>query len=82
MIETVLNTAHIHLDHAVFRIHVQDSRNYPIEEMNESPDKPDFLLYVSYSADPEQTKQSIIAAVVDGYDLNELADWVRKFEKH
>lgn len=80
MTDNILDIAHIHLDSALFRVHVLDSSVFNIEDMNDPDGKPEFVLWVSRSADPEQNKQSILVNVVDGYDLNELAEWIKSYE--
>lgn len=79
--EDILKTAHIHLDNATFRVHVKDSAAFDIGIMNHSNDKPEGILWVGRSNDPEQTKQSILVCVCDGYNLEEIAEWISKYNK-
>lgn len=76
-IEEMLSTAHIHLEHALYRIHVADASKYPIERMNE--EKPSYVLYVAQSLDPDQAKQSLLINAEE-CNLGELAAWVRSYE--
>lgn len=76
--EEILKTAHIQLDHANFRVHVKDASVFPFERMEE--EKPDYVLWVSRSNDSTQRETSLIVSVIDGYDLEELADWIRSYE--
>ena len=75
-IEEVINTAHIHLDNATFRVHVQDSDVFPIQIMNEDNSKPEFVLWIGKSNDPEQEKQSLLVNVGPYYSLDELSNWI------
>ncbi len=79
-IENILNTAHIHLDNATFRVHVKDSLAFPIQLMNDGADKPDFVITISRSNDPSQFKQSLLVWVCDGYDLDVIAAWISKYD--
>ena len=78
-IEQIINTAHIHLDNATFRIHVQDADVFPIRVMNEDDSKPEFILWISKSNDPEQKKQSLLVSVGPYYSLDELNEWVQHY---
>lgn len=74
-----LKTAHIHLEFAMFRVHVNDSSKFDIEAMNEN--KPDFVNFISRSNDKAQQATTLLVDVVDGYDLEKLADWIAENEK-
>ena len=78
-IDSVLNTAHIYLDHATFRVHVADVSVFPFDRMNED-DKPYFVLSIGKSNDPEQNKQSLLVTVSDDYNLEALAKWIKSYE--
>lgn len=81
MISDFLETAHIHLEQATFRVHVNNSTAFDIKAMNEAEDKPDFVLWTGRSNDPEQKQQSILVTVVLDYDLVALARWIKCYEK-
>lgn len=76
----ILKTAHIHLDSATLRIHVKDSLAFNMNMMNEDEKRPPYIMWVGRSNDPEQTKKSILMGVCDGYDLEEIAEWVDKYD--
>jgi len=74
-----LKIAHIQLDNATFRVHVTDSDVFRIDKMNDGS-KPDFVLWISKSNDPEQNKQSLLVTVSDDYNLEDLAKWIKSYE--
>lgn len=78
--DDILKTAHIHVENVMLRVHVKDSGAFNIGLMNELP-KPDSVLFIGRSNDQEQTKQSLLVSVVGDYDVNEIADWIKKYEQ-
>lgn len=69
-----IRTAHIHLDSATLRVHVDNIDNYDLDRMEAF--KPDCVMGVSRSNDPSQNKQSFLVCVCGEYDLEEIADMV------
>jgi len=79
MNEEIFNTANIHVESVMFRVHVKDSSCFKIDLMNEL-EKPDSVIFIGRSNDPEQTKQSLLVNVVGDYDINEIGEWITKYE--
>ena len=63
----VLNTAHIHLDCAILRVHVDNVDNYDFDRMEAF--KPDCVTGVGKSSDPHQNRTSFLVHVSGDYDL-------------
>lgn len=77
--EDILKTAHIHLDHAVYRVYVEDSSLIDIKMMNEDENKPSFIFGVGTSNDSARNQHSILVEVNGDLDMNELADWINSY---
>lgn len=74
----ILKTAHIHLEQAMLRVHVKDTSVFKLELMEE--DKPDYVVWISRSNDKTENKTSLVVCVTDGYDLEEIAEWINKYD--
>lgn len=78
---SAINTAHIHLDNAVFRVHVNDTADFDLGRMVEADKKPTGVLWAGRSNDPSQNKTSLLVCVTEGYNLEEVAEWVESFRR-
>lgn len=79
--EEILKTAHIHIESATLRVHIDSIDKYDTNKMSEDELKPDFVMWVSKSHDYDQKKDSLLVEVVGEWDLNILAEWVKKYEQ-
>ena len=77
--ENALKTAHIHFESATFRIHVPNVDGVDLQKLDDN--KPDFVISVGKSHDFFQNKSSLLVDVVDGYDVDLIADWFEKYLK-
>jgi hypothetical protein len=69
----------IELDNATFRVSVEDTDKYDCQEMNEN--KPDYVLWISRSNDSADRHNTLIVSVTDGYDLEEISNWIKSNEQ-
>lgn len=78
-IDSILKTAHIHLETSTYRVHVEDSSRVDVRMMNQDESRPDFVNGVGYSSDPSRNKTSILIETSGDIDLDKLADWVNSY---
>lgn len=77
--ENALKTAHIHFESATFRIHVKDADKIDLQKLDDN--RPSFVISVGRSHDFTQKKTSILVDVVDGYNIDEMANWFENYSK-
>lgn len=94
MLDQLLNTAHIHLQHATFYVYVNDLKYYEVlfnpvgtckegdilevsNDWKKEMGFPDFVIDIS----PRWEECCLLVWVTEGYDISELAEWLRTFEK-
>ena len=78
--DDILNTAHIHVEQVVFRIHVNDTDCFNCFDMTHGEDKPSYVLYISRSDDTDRKTALICSVCTDEYNLEEIAQWIKKHE--
>lgn len=78
-LDKILYSAHIHLDHSVYRVYVEDSSLVDVRLMNEDYQRPKFVTSVYRSNDPARSQTSILVDVNEEFEMQELADWVNSY---